>query len=89
MADLYDDMEFEDDGAMAPEGEATDEANDIDGEFAMHASEAGFDTPEKQRALKAAIERCYALKDEAAGEEEIADQNLDDLEDEDPLEALG
>ncbi len=90
--DEYEDMQFEDDGAMSPEGEESDLDEEIDAEFAMHAAEAGFDSPEKQKALKMAIERCYAMKDEAMGEEEVADENLDDLgaldDDEDPLAAL-
>jgi len=90
VADMYDELSELDDEMgedMAAEG-AADEAEAIDAEFAMHAAEAGFDTPEKQKALKAAIERCYAMKDEAAGEEEVADENLEELEDEDPLEAF-
>lgn len=85
MASEYDDMAFEDDGAMGPiEGEEEtgleDMGEEVDAEFAMHASAAGFDTPEKQKALKAAIERCYAMKDEEAGEEEVADMNAEDDE---------
>lgn len=84
--DEYEDMQFEDDGALAPEGEADDMLDEeIDAEFAMHAAEAGFDSPEKQKALKMAIERCYAMKDEAAGEEEVADENLEDMGDEEDL----
>ena len=84
----YDDMQFEDDGAMAPEGEEEPLEDDIDAEFAMHAAEAGFDSPEKQKALKMAIERCYAMKDESAGEDEVADENLDDMGEEDMFEGL-
>jgi hypothetical protein len=86
---MYEEMGAMDDESMGDDTGAdamADEAEDIDTEFAMHAAEAGFDTPAKQKALKAAIERCYALKDEAAGEEEVADSNLED--DEDPLEAF-
>ena len=83
--DEYDDMMFEDDGAMAPEEGDDMLDEEIDAEFAMHAAEAGFDSPEKQKALKMAIERCYAMKDEAAGEEEVADENLEDMGDEENM----
>lgn len=90
--DEYEDMQFEDDGALAPEGEESDMGDEVDAEFAMHAAEAGFDSPEKQKALKMAIERCYAMKEESEGEDEVADENLDNLgaleDDEDPLAAL-
>ena len=83
--DEYDDMMFEDDGAMAPESDDMGDEEEIDAEFAMHAAEAGFDSPEKQKALKMAIERCYAMKDAAAGEEEVADENLEDMGDEEDM----
>lgn len=82
--DEYEDMMFEDDGAMAPESDDMGD-EEIDAEFAMHAAEAGFDSPEKQKALKMAIERCYAMKDEVAGEEEVADENLGDMGDEEDM----
>jgi hypothetical protein len=85
--DLYDEMsELDDMGDEAAAEGDMGEAEDIDAEFAMHASEAGFDTPEKQKALKAAIERCNALKDEGEYEEPADDADAGD--DEDPLEAF-
>lgn len=95
MASEYDDMSFdEEDDMMGDESEDTgleDMGEEIDAEFAMHASAAGFDSPEKQKALKMAIERCYALKDEEMGEDEVADMNMgdDELEGLDALADMG
>jgi hypothetical protein len=92
MADMFDEMSDLDEG-MGDEpalDEMADTESEIDAEFAMHAAEAGFDTPEKQMALKAAIERCAALKED--GEYEEPEAEMDDmaaLGDEDEFAALG
>jgi hypothetical protein len=85
VATEFDDMKFEDDGAMTPDGEdemLEDEAEEeIDAEFAMHAAALGFNTPEQQKAFKSAVERCVALKEEGAYEEDpMGDMGGDDLE---------
>lgn len=90
MASEFDDMAFDEGDDMmsdepAEETGLEDMGEEVDAEFAMHASAAGFDTPEKQKALKMAIERCYAMKEESEGEEEVADMNAED----DELEGLG
>lgn len=95
MASEYDDMSFDEEDDMMGDGSEDtgleDMGEEVDAEFAMHASAAGFDTPEKQKALKMAIERCYAMKEESEGEEEVADMNAeeDDLEGLDALADMG
>lgn len=80
MGSEYDDMAFEDDGALAPEGAMGEEKpegeEDVDAEFAMHAVKAGFDSPDKQKALWAAIQRCNAMATEEEPEEEMAEGEM-------------
>lgn len=86
MAGEFDDMQFEDDGAMAPiDDEAEEETEEeIDAEFAMHAQALGFTSPEQQKSFKAAVERCVALKEEGEYDEKAPD----DMGGEDGLEGL-
>lgn len=91
MPEEFDDMQFEDDGALAPEGDemATDEAEEeIDAEFAMHAAKLGFTTPEQQKAFKSAIERCADLKEEGSYDEEMPDAMAGEEDDLEGLEGL-
>lgn len=92
MPEEFDDMQFEDDGAMAPiegEDEPTDEVEEeIDAEFAMHAAKLGFTTPEQQKAFKAAIQRCYALEEEGEADPEMADTEMGGEDDLEGLESL-
>ncbi len=86
MASEYDDMQFEDDGAMSDMGEEMPEEDgeEIDAEFAMHAAKLGFTTPEQQKAFKSAIDRCYALGEET----EAVDEEMPEMGGEDDLEGL-
>lgn len=86
MPEEYDDMQFEDDGAMSEMGDEEmpeEDGEEIDAEFAMHAAKLGFTTPEQQKAFKSAIDRCYALGEETEADDAMAETDMgaeDDLE---------
>lgn len=82
--EMYDAMDFGESAGPAEEVEVEeedDEAEEIDGEFMMLAEKLGFGDPEKAKALKSAIERCVALKEEgeyeAPADEEMLGEDLE------------
>lgn len=88
MADdaMYGAMDFEEPAAPAEDMALEEEAEEaMDGELMMHAATLGFSDPAKAEALKAFIERCVALKDEAAYEEPLEGEEAEGAAEEEEL----